>query len=210
MFSYAAGRGSASSETFCVARWVPPVRNANNLNTLYISYCFRLIILYYNIIVVIMIPALIDLPGAPWPVLPPGIHATSFLEIETRFAINAVRRDLFGGFLVGASSLIQAGCNLLYLDGSYVTGKPVPGDYDVCWEPAGVDPRLLEREFFDFTKLREAQKKKFKGEYWPVVRDPVTGYSFLDFFQNEEATGNRKGILSVRLNVNQNQQGGSP
>ena len=157
-----------------------------------------------------MIPALIDMLGAPWPVLPPGIHAATFAEIAATFATNSPRRELFAGLLVGAHALAHAGCALFYLDGSYVTGKPVPGDYDVCWEMAGVNPTLLDPVFFDFTKKRESQKKKFKGEFLPIERDPVTGYSFLDFFQNEEATGNKKGILSVQLSITTILQGGSP
>jgi hypothetical protein len=157
-----------------------------------------------------MIPFLTDLIGAPWPILPPGVHSASFAEIEVAFAINPRRRDLYSGLLVGSGFLARAGCKTIYLDGSYVTGKPLPGDYDVCWEPAGVDPKLLDFVFFDFTKKREAQKKKFRGEYWPVKRDPVTGYSFLDFFQNEPFTGKKKGILSVSLDATHSQQGGTP
>jgi hypothetical protein len=156
-----------------------------------------------------MIPTLVDIAGAPWPVLPPGIHPASFAEIQATFATNFVRRELYRGLLVGTAVLAQAGCTMFYLDGSYVTGKPIPGDYDVCWEPARVNPTLLDPVFFDFTEKREAQKKIFKGEYWPIERDPDTGYSFLDFFQNETSTGNRKGILSVQLNATQHQQGAS-
>src|ERR1700694_3746296 len=76
----------------------------------------------YNNIVVIMIPHLTSLPGAPWDVLPAGIHTATFSEVEVTFAINAVRRELFAGLLDAAISLRGVGCVKLYLDGSYVTG----------------------------------------------------------------------------------------
>jgi hypothetical protein len=39
----------------------------------------------YNNIVVTMIPALVGIPGSPWNVLPPGIHAATLAEIEKTF-----------------------------------------------------------------------------------------------------------------------------
>jgi hypothetical protein len=168
-----------------------------------------LIISHYNIIVVSMIPMLVSCPGVPWSILPPGVHAATFAEIEATFAINTVRRDLFGGLMVGTSALARAGCAQVYVDGSYVTGKPIPGDYDVCWEPAGVDRRKLDPVFFDMSNRRAAQKARFKGEYFPVEKD-ANGYSFVDFFQREKFSGGTKGILSVQLGKAQYQQGGSP
>lgn len=154
-----------------------------------------------------MIPDLIDIGGAPWPVLPPGIHPATFAEVEAAYAINVVRRSLYEGLLIGSEVLAKAGCTLIYLDGSYVTGKPLPGDYDVAWEPQGVNRTLLDRVFFDFTNKRAAQKAKYRGEFWPVDRS--ASHTFLDFFQNEEATGNKKGILSIQLNVTFLKQGGT-
>jgi hypothetical protein len=148
-----------------------------------------------------MIPSLIALAGAPWKVLPPGIHPATLSEVEATFAINQPRRDLFAGFKVGAASLFSAGCLTLFLDGSYVTAKPIPGDYDACWHPAGVDPAKLDPVFRDFSNLRQAQKAKFGGEYFPSTMGNTPSQPFLDFFQNERFTGGRKGIVSIDLNT---------
>jgi hypothetical protein len=153
-----------------------------------------------------MIPGLVGLASAPWKVLPAGVHSATFAQIEATFAINTRRRGLFDGFVLGANALTAAGCQRLYLDGSYVTENPVPQDYDVCWEPAGVDPLKLDPVFFDMSNKRAAQKAKFKGEFFPVHRDP-TGYSFIDFFQVEKFSGGKKGILSVQLSITQLQKG---
>ena len=34
----------------------------------------------------------------------------------------------------------KAGCQTVYINGSFVTSKELPNDYDCCWEEAGVDP----------------------------------------------------------------------
>ena len=46
-----------------------------------------------------MIPELIEVTGAPWPVLPPGVHNVGLTEIAAAFAISQWRRRLFDGLL---------------------------------------------------------------------------------------------------------------
>ena len=102
-----------------------------------------------------MIPTLVDLgPPAPWPVLPPGIHDASIDEIEVRFATTPHRRWLFEGFRRVAQALTDAGCSTLYLDGSFVTAKPHPGDYDGCWDHLGVDLVSLDPVLLRFENKR--------------------------------------------------------
>ena len=56
-------------------------------------------------------------------------------------SLATVRRArLMGGLLTACQNLAAAGCTELLLDGSFVTTKPLPGDYDGAWETAGVDP----------------------------------------------------------------------
>lgn len=147
-----------------------------------------------------MLPALIRIPGAPWPVLPEGLHSADFSEVAAGLAINPWRRTLFDGLLDASRNLRQAGCQRLYLDGSFVTGKPHPRDYDVCWDPSGVDPTLLDPVFLNFENRRAAQKSKYKGEFfpsgWPADR---TGTIFIDFFQIERFSGRKKGIVLIEL-----------
>jgi hypothetical protein len=154
----------------------------------------------YNIIVVSMIPSLIEITGSPWNVLPPGVHTAGLVEIKEVFAINRRRRDLFAGLLAAAASLQQAGCGTIYLDGSFVSAKPRPGDYDACWDPAGVDPRLLNPIFRKFGNERAAQKAAFQGEFFPsTLRENTSNRSFMQFFQVDRHTGATKGILSISL-----------
>lgn len=80
----------------------------------------------------------------------------------------------------------------LYLDGSFVTSKQIPADFDACWDSAGVDPGLLDPVLLDFSGGRAAQKVKYRGELLPSS-------VFLDFFQIDKQSGRSKGIIVLDL-----------
>lgn len=145
-----------------------------------------------------MIPDLITLDSSPWKVLPEGIHSATLAEIAIYFGTTPHRRVQFLGLEAAAKNLANAGCQYLYLDGSYVTGKPTPGDYDGCWDPSGVNPTLLDPVFLDFTNQRKNQKSKYQGELFPFSL-AAPGVMYLDFFQTDRFTGLRKGILVIDL-----------
>jgi hypothetical protein len=75
-----------------------------------------------------------------------------------------------------------------------------PGDFDGCWEVAGVDPDLLDPVLLTFAKGRAEQKARFGGELFPAEAsaDPH-GTRFLDYFQQDKFTGEPKGIVSLDL-----------
>lgn len=130
--------------------------------------------------------------------LPPGVHSATWDEIVSRFGWNAER--LLDGLRRAFESLHAAGCRRAYLDGSFVTEKDVPGDFDGCWEAQGVDPAALDPVLLDFSNRRTAQKAKFGGELF-IVNGAATqaGTRFVDFFQQDKTTGEAKGILSIDL-----------
>jgi hypothetical protein len=147
-----------------------------------------------------MIPTLVSIPGTPWDVLPPGVHAATFAEIETTFAYNAPRRALFTGLIDASVVLAQCGCRCVFLDGSYVSAKPIPGDYDACWDPDGIDFDKLDPVFEDFDNGRANQKARYGGEFFPsTLIETGLGGAFKDFFQIDRFTGKKKGILSISL-----------
>jgi hypothetical protein len=148
-----------------------------------------------------MIPGLVSVRGAPWDVLPPGIHPATFAEAQTTFATNARRRALYDGLLAAAAALSMAGCATLYLDGSYVTAKPLPEDYDACWDPAGVEGAKLDPVFLDFTNKRQAMKDRFGGEFFPTNLPNTATQTILDLFRIERFTGAAKGILLIVLSA---------
>ncbi|SRR6266498_4501494 len=131
--------------------------------------------------------------------LPPGIHFATWEEILATFGGTPRRLDLLSGLLRALESLRTAGCSRAYLDGSFVTAKEEPGDYDGCWTPAGVNPDLLDPTLLDFSPGRAAQKAKFGGELFVAEGTAdAAGTHFLDFFQRDR-NGNVKGIIAIDL-----------
>lgn len=132
--------------------------------------------------------------------LPPGTHAATWRELEDRFAFNPWRRRLLAGFREACKILRQAGCRLVYLDGSFVTAKQHPGDFDACWDVRFVDENALDPVFWEFSDGRAAQKRRFLGEFFPAqLPEGATGRAFVEFFQVNKSTGAAKGILAIHL-----------
>ena len=147
-----------------------------------------------------MIPGFIDLAGSPWPVLPTGIHVATLSEVEARFATNPGRRLQFRGLVAALKNLCESGCVRACLDGSYVTAKPQPGDFDACWDPTGVNPTLLDPILLIFDDSRSAQKAKYGGEFFPsTIPADAAGTIFIEFFQVDRFTGAPKGIVAIDL-----------
>ena len=88
----------------------------------------------------------------------------------------------------------------MFIDGSFVSAKAVPGDYDACWDEAGVDPTQLDPILLTFDLGRAAQKAKYLGELFPSsARADRRGSTFLDFFQINKDTGLQKGVVALDL-----------
>lgn len=145
-----------------------------------------------------MIPDFVD-TGGPWRVLPPGIHDATLDEIETRFATSDRRKLLFSGFMDGVVGLRKAGCRTILLDGSFVTEKPLPGDFDACWYPMGVTDAELDPIFLDFADGRKKQKARFGGEFFPATALADGTHFFPHFFQIDRHTGGAKGIIRLQF-----------
>lgn len=132
--------------------------------------------------------------------LPPGIHWATWQDLCDRFGTTPHRRELLEGLKAALESLRDAGCTTAYIDGSFVTSKDVPADFDACWDPAGVDPSRLDPILLKFDRGRAAQKAKFKGELFPSSSMAATsGPAFLAFFQVDKNSGKPKGLIAVDL-----------
>jgi hypothetical protein len=128
--------------------------------------------------------------------LPPGIHRASMAQAKLRFARTYHRKELFRGFRNLAIHLKEANCQTLYLDGSFVTSKEQPDDYDAVWDPVGVtnkiDPVLLTRD-----KIEE-RKKKYFGDVFVHLPDSG-GFPHLEYFQRDRDDYSDKGIIKIDL-----------
>ena len=137
----------------------------------------------------------------PKGVLPPGVHVVEWHEIWDAFGTTLHRRRLLIGFRRALEALRRAGCRRAYLDGSLVTAKEAPGDFDGCWETGEVDPEVLDPILLNFDSGRLAQKVKYGGELFPSdwITDANSGNTFLEFFQIDKETGDAKGIIAIDL-----------
>lgn len=132
--------------------------------------------------------------------LPAGIYWTSWETFAARFGHILWRTHLLMGLRAALAALKAAGCQTAYIDGSFVTAKELPRDFDGCWSHVGVDPNLLDPVLLDFDGEREAQKAKYYGEFF--IAEAVEGRSgltFLEFFQRDKETGHPKGIVALDL-----------
>ncbi len=132
--------------------------------------------------------------------LPPGVHSASWQEFVERFGTTQRRRYLLEGLQAALAMLKSAGCRFVYLNGSFVTAKPRPRDYDGCWDTEGVSLDRLDSVFLTFANSRAAQKARYRGEFFPAqLTEGGSGSTFLDFFQTDRDTGQRKGIVLLDL-----------
>jgi hypothetical protein len=133
--------------------------------------------------------------------LPKGVHETTWKQFCKRFGHTAHRSTLIKGLEAALKDLAAAGCRRVYINGSFVTAKEVPGDYDLCWSIDGVNPEKLKPELFDFSpKGRDLMKRKYKGDLFPAeTPEGASGKLFLDFFQTDKITGEPKGIIALEI-----------
>ena len=131
--------------------------------------------------------------------LPPGEHPATWQEMLDRYGYTPWRRRLLQGLLDALRRLRVAGCTRAYIDGSFVTAKERPSDFDACWEAQGVDFDLVDDRLLTFDKGRATQKAAFFGELFIAdSRADPQGTLFLDFFQTDR-DDRRKGIIVIDL-----------
>jgi hypothetical protein len=130
--------------------------------------------------------------------LPPGIHDATWEEFAGRFGFNPYRQSLIEGLLAALDNLRDAGCKSALIDGSFVSRKPHPGDYDGAWDPTDVDWEKIDPILLTFDDKRAAMKAKYRGELFPATWGAATGVRFAEFFQKDR-DGNPKGIVRLAL-----------
>ncbi|PWK68268.1 hypothetical protein LX99_04792 [Mucilaginibacter oryzae] len=139
-------------------------------------------------------------------VLPEGVHEASFEEFKERFVYNSRRSEIYAAFLILVNDLRAINCWVVYIDGSYVTDKELPGDIDVCWDDDDeIDWELLDTHypiFFDLNPPRKAQQLRYRADVFPAnIYEGNSGLLFKDFFQQNKETGNTKGIVKINIQL---------
>lgn len=133
--------------------------------------------------------------------LPSGVHIATLEELIKNFGYNSKRLWLIDGLNLLIENLEKAGCTSIYIDGSFVTKKETPGDYDLCWSVFGVDPHKVDPILLKFTPDEKSKAEiKYRGDIFPAeLPEGGSGKLFLDFFQTDKNTGNEKGIIQIKI-----------
>jgi len=105
------------------------------------------------------------------------------------------------GTLEAVRLLKQAGARDVWIDGSFVTSKWTPNDWDGCYGSIGLDLDALDPLFRDLANLtagRPRQHQRFGGEFIPAFIGGGAGRTMLDFFQTDRE-GRAKGIVRIDM-----------
>jgi hypothetical protein len=139
-------------------------------------------------------------PFTPAGLLPIGIHRATAHEVIQRFGWTAERRRLLVAIGRAAQALQIAGCLRFWIDGSFVTAKPDPRDWDGCWDPLGVSPLRLDPVLQDFSADgRERMRIKYLCDLVPsTFIEKRSSSTFLEYFQMDKL-GRPKGVVEVLL-----------
>ncbi len=87
----------------------------------------------------------------------------------------------------------------MLVDGSFVTNRDLPGDYDAAFDPAGINGRLLDPVLMRHADGRRAMNAKYLGDIFPwgfLASDD--GPIYREFFQTDRE-GVAKGIVEIGL-----------
>jgi len=130
--------------------------------------------------------------------LPPGIHKTTWLEFCERFGGNEKRNWLLEGLRHLLDELSRVQCAAVFVDGSFVTTKENPGDYDLCWKLDNVLVEDLDPVLLNYTPTgKKVIESKYRGDIRGAgfaVKE--TGATYLEFFQYDR-DGNSKGVVEL-------------
>ncbi|MBI9013898.1 MAG: hypothetical protein JEZ08_16810 [Clostridiales bacterium] len=132
--------------------------------------------------------------------LEPGIYTLTWEEFYQEFSFSSRRIKLLSGLEKALINFKAANCKHVFIDGSFVTKKVEPGDYDACWfyDPS-VNTKKIDKVLLDLSLGRKKQKLKYQGEFFPhSKREGMSCLAFLDFFQRKK-DGNPKGIVHIDL-----------
>lgn len=141
--------------------------------------------------------------------LKPGIYLMTLQEIKDHPVLgsNPERKMLLKNLEEACNFYWSYGITDIYIDGSFITKKTVPGDIDgvIGFNP-GNDPRLMNilnsgSIWGDFVPDEKSNKlkmwKKYRIEFWDAnKKTELTGEPHLAFFQKNKDK-KPKGIIKI-------------
>ena len=77
------------------------------------------------------------------------------------------------GMLEALRLLKVAGCARAYVDGSFVTAKEKPGDFDARWDAEGVDFDLIDKRLLTFDRAAQRRRPRSSVNCSSPTRAPI-------------------------------------
>lgn len=132
--------------------------------------------------------------------LPPGVHPMTWAKFVSAFGWNNRRRFLLGGMKRALLNLGAAGCASAIVDGSFVSAKDEPSDYDMAFDPSGMTGALIDPVLRRHDDQRKAMKAKYFGDVfpWGAFACETTHAIYRDFFQGDRS-GIAKGVVLLEV-----------
>ncbi len=139
--------------------------------------------------------------------LPPGRHEATVGEIRRRFGRgNPVRTRLMKGLERVLQMAMKVGASLLFLDGSFVTDKKEPGDWDaVLVLPVGSP--IWSKEAIAMADRPEV-RKRYGGDLFTMMEEDTEVLAhYVDEVFAHDRHGRAKGLVVVRLKTKEMKDG---
>lgn len=126
-----------------------------------------------------------------------GPYEVSWQQFELHFGYNDKRKKLLQGLRDALEHLKEAGCRRVFIDGSFITFRKHPADWDACWLIDNVDFEKLDPLIIDESFHHEKRKRRYLGDLF--LHSPrLPGGNWVRRFQIDK-NGNKKGILVIDL-----------
>lgn len=130
--------------------------------------------------------------------LPPGIHPASWQDFRSRYDFSPRRLELLANMESLLQKLHNQGGDKVYVGGSFVTTKQVPGDFDMTWRVSGEElGRLMKTE--PILTDRHMQKQTLGGELMATYPNSP-GDGVLGFLQHSRS-GKAIGVVEIDLST---------
>lgn len=138
--------------------------------------------------------------------LPPGDHQATLEEIRKRFGFTPRRLWLLKGLRTALEAFWKAGIKEIYIDGSFCSEKPDPGDVDGYWVEPDLDVyERIDPYWIDFTLVFVPTAGKSRWRMWadhgveffihPTMQ-ATDEEGFPEFFRHDR-TGRSRGVVRV-------------
>jgi hypothetical protein len=136
--------------------------------------------------------------------LPEGIYEVTLQEVIEKFCFSKKRKKLIEGLKNLINTCLQCQVNILYIDGSFVSQKLQPQDYDACYDTDHPDREVVFAKALEsiLESDSEMQKRYFGGEiYYAHLKQCFGDFStVLERFQICKEDGKtKKGIVKIKL-----------